>query len=185
MPHSFLFEVFEISFTNGVDWSWKSSRPEADMVFLIQGGSTLCLNYCKTFAFLLISQLLIPHLSHLFIITVCSSFTIHNSTILLKDILTLMCSLMSLLHFWSSSKSYQKVETDKNPIFNWQSNYWKAFTLKWNFKGHIRVYQETNINTENKCPDEVVTKNHSEGVFYFIFFKWTTGCQRKQKDHWY
>ena len=169
MPHSFLFEVFGINFATGVDWRWKSSRPETEMVFLIQGGSTLCLKYCKTFAFLLISQLLIPHLSHLFFITVCSSFTIHISTILLKDILTLMYSLIPFLHFWSSSKSYQKVETDKNPIFNWQSKYWKALSLKWKFKGHIIVYQETNINRENKCPHEVVTKNQSKAVFYYFF----------------
>ena len=152
MPHSFLFEVFGINFSTGIDWRWKSSRPEADMVFLIQGGATLCLNYCKTFAFLLINQLLIPHLSHLFFITVCSSFTIHISTILLKDILTLMCSLISFLQFWSSSKSYQKVETDKNPIFNWQSNYWKALALKCNFNHKLLPLQRFKHWRSNLSP---------------------------------
>lgn len=31
------------------------------------------------------------------------------------------------------------------------------------------MYQETNINRENTCPHEVVTKNHSEGIFYYFF----------------
>lgn len=30
------------------------------------------------------------------------------------------------------------------------------------------MYQETNINRENTCPHEVVTKNHSEGIFYYF-----------------
>lgn len=88
----------------------------------------------KKTEFLLIN-LLIPCPSYLFIFTMCGSFTVHISTNLSRDILTLTYSLISLMHFWSSSmKSFQKIDIDKkrNAIFNWQNNCWRAVTLEWN-----------------------------------------------------